>query len=296
MQSPPVSPSVPRAALVVAHPGHELRVYGWTARERPLVCVLTDGSGSAASSRLGAMSELLTELGAAPGPIYGPWTDRELYETLLAGRYERLEEMARALAAALRAAQVATVAGDAAEGFNPGHDLCRLLINAALARLAAEGGGAIESLEFPLDAAPEQTARAGAISERALAEAGAISERPPVPSAGAMPGRPPSADRRLVLDDSTLARKLAAAGRYAGLKSEVEATLARYGPEAFRVEHLRPARRGFDLAAQHPDPPAYERWGERRVAAGSYPEVLRFRRHMAPAAAHLAAFASGGRA
>lgn len=32
-----------RAALVVAHPGHELRVYGWLEQARPRVFVLTDG-------------------------------------------------------------------------------------------------------------------------------------------------------------------------------------------------------------------------------------------------------------
>src|SRR5207302_1404403 len=31
------------SALLVAHPGHELRVHGWLERERPLVFVLTDG-------------------------------------------------------------------------------------------------------------------------------------------------------------------------------------------------------------------------------------------------------------
>ena len=37
-----------RAALVVAHPGHELRVHGWLEVARPVVCVSTDGSGHGA--------------------------------------------------------------------------------------------------------------------------------------------------------------------------------------------------------------------------------------------------------
>jgi hypothetical protein len=96
----PIEPSPRRAALVVAHPGHELRVYGWTARERPLVCVLTDGSGYAAGSRLGGTTALLTALGAAPGPIYGRFTDRELYDLLLVvvlledGRTREMRELA----------------------------------------------------------------------------------------------------------------------------------------------------------------------------------------------------------
>ena len=34
-----------KAALIVAHPGHELRVHHWMELARPLVLVLTDGSG-----------------------------------------------------------------------------------------------------------------------------------------------------------------------------------------------------------------------------------------------------------
>ena len=41
-----------RCALVVAHPGHELRVYGWLALRKPDVYILTDGSGHTGNSRL----------------------------------------------------------------------------------------------------------------------------------------------------------------------------------------------------------------------------------------------------
>ncbi|HEX8245140.1 MAG TPA: hypothetical protein VF541_16635, partial [Longimicrobium sp.] len=46
-------------ALVVAHPGHELRVYGWMERARPLVFVLTDGSGSGSEGRLESTTGVL---------------------------------------------------------------------------------------------------------------------------------------------------------------------------------------------------------------------------------------------
>src|SRR5207253_5484219 len=40
-----VAPALPggRAALVIAHPGHELRVYHWLRLARPSVFILTDG-------------------------------------------------------------------------------------------------------------------------------------------------------------------------------------------------------------------------------------------------------------
>src|SRR4051794_29308473 len=53
-----------RAALVVAHPGHELRVHGWIEAVRPLVHVLTDGSGSSGRSRLESTRRVLGPTGA----------------------------------------------------------------------------------------------------------------------------------------------------------------------------------------------------------------------------------------
>lgn len=271
----PIDPQRPpftrRAALVVAHPGHELRVHGLCERARPLVCVLTDGSGSSSRSRLAATTALLARLGATPGPIYGRLTDRALYAALLAGDHALLTALAAELAAAFSEAGIEVVAGDAAEGFNPGHDLCRLLVNAALAHLAARGGPPIENLEFPLDAAPEM----------------------PEGAAPAPEGPEPAGGCRLVLDDAALARKLAAARAYPGLESEVERALARHGERAFRVERLRPVAYGLDLAPRLHDPPLYERYGAERVAAGRYAEVIRFRRHLVPAAERLRAWAAG---
>ena len=40
-----------RPLLFSAHPGHELRVYGWLKQTKPAVCFLTDGSGADGVSR-----------------------------------------------------------------------------------------------------------------------------------------------------------------------------------------------------------------------------------------------------
>ena len=254
-------PSRPRAALVVAHPGHELRVHGWLERTRPTVFVLTDGSGGGSRSRLAETTALLDRAGAAAGPIYGRWTDRALYGLLLDGRHGEIVDLAAELAAALERERIEVVAGDAAEGFSPAHDLCRLLVDAAVDRLAA-AGQAVDSLEFALDGAPDAATAAT------------------------------TAGVRLVLDDDALARKLAAARAYAGLEGETARALERHGAEAFRVETLRPARRG-PHAPPLPDPPDYERFGEERVAAGRYREVIRFASHLAPVARRLRSFAAG---
>src|SRR6476646_5399321 len=110
-----------RAALVVAHPGHELRVHRWVELARPVVYVLTDGSGHTGRSRLAATSELLARAGARPGPLYGRLADRELYRALLAGDLELFAGLAEELAESLLREEIGIVAGDAVEGFNPGH-------------------------------------------------------------------------------------------------------------------------------------------------------------------------------
>src|SRR5215510_2013386 len=89
-----------RAALVVAHPSHELRIHGWLEQTRPRVCILTDGAGRSGEPRLHRTSEVLLRTGAIPGAIYGRLTDREIYAAILdqdselfAGLVEELAQM-----------------------------------------------------------------------------------------------------------------------------------------------------------------------------------------------------------
>jgi hypothetical protein len=252
------------AALVIAHPGHELRVHGWLELARPRVYVLTDGSGHTGRSRIAASSELVARAGARRGPIFGRLADRELYAALLAGRHELFAGLAEELAEALRAEGTGLVAGDAVEGFNPGHDVTRLVLNAAVARLRA-GGTAIDNLDFPLDGKPGLD---GAAPEKR------------------------AACLRVELDGAALDRKLAAARAYPGLENETANALARHGAAAFQIEWLRRVSYELEIGGLHPDPPFYELHGERQVAAGFYREVLRYRAHVEPLSVHLRALAS----
>lgn len=244
-----------RPVLVIAHPGHELRVFGWLERARPLVFVLTDGSGSRGEARIGSTSAILDQVSARAGPIYGRMSDRAIYAAMLAHDAGCFAALADELAEALLAEGADGVVGDAVEGFNPSHDVCRLLVNAAVRIAARRSGRPIAAFDFPLEAAPD--------SCPADRRAGAI---------------------RLQLDDAALDRKLAAARAYPELQGEVERALRRFGPALFRTECLCPAddtdRYGWDPARV----PYYETYGEERVASGAYDSVLRFRAHMQPIA------------
>ena len=147
------------------------------------------------------------------------------------------------------------IAGYACEGFNPIHDLCRLVIDLALVVAAQRGAASVSSYEFPLEAAPGWRADPHALCWR--------------------------------LDAAQLERKLAAAAGYPELTEEVERALAAHGSAAFAEEWLYPVQPLATLARGWLQRPRYEIFGEQRVAAGHYAQVLRHDEHFAPLARRL---------
>lgn len=248
------------SALVVAHPGHELRVFHWMERTRPLYCCLTEGSGGAASSRMRSTDAVLERVGSTPGPIYGRYSDKEIYRFLLAGRTDVFVALADELADVFVSAAVDAVAGDAVEGFNPSHDICRFVIDGAVALASRRSGRSIGNHDFVLDEAPD-----------------------------ACPEASRHAATWLRLDAAALDRKIDAALQYPELRPEVQAALERFGRGAFAVECLRPATTAPMLDLFDGALPAYERYGEQRVREGRYSEIIRYRQHVLPVRAAIEA-------
>ncbi len=245
-----------RAALVVAHPGHELRLHGWLERVRPDVYVLTDGAGSLGTSRVASTARVISGAGATAGGIFGRWSDRALYAAILDHDHAPFLRLADELAAMLVATDAQHVVGDAAEGYNPGHDACRLVIDCAVART----GLPITRWDFPLVGRPDVAAGPGAIAH-------------------------------LELTPADLDRKMTIAEAYPDLVGEVDHARRTFGVAPFAHECLR--RLEDDAPWEPPDGvvPFYEQFGEYQVAVGAYPRVLRHREHMMPLAAALAAHA-----
>ncbi len=238
-----------KAALVISHPGHEIRVHRWLEIARPQVFILTDGSGRTGRSRLSSTTAVLKKAGASPGSICGRFTDADIYTAILAGKPDAFCALARELADVFLDQKVDGVVGDALEGFNPSHDLCRYIINAAAALVEKETDRALDNHDFLLDGDP-RVFREGCF--------------------------------KTVLDDGELQRKRAAADGYAELKSETETALAKFGEDAFRLECLRPVNGGSAFSEPPEDPPYYERYGEKQVSAGYYKDVIRYRRNIRP--------------
>jgi hypothetical protein len=134
--------------LVVAHPGHELRLFDWMGRERPFVFILSDGSGGAQSSRLGHSVSAIRGAGSTLIEGSGQRSDREWYAAILAGDAAPFRQAADAIAAAALTVHAPLVVSDAADGYNPLHDLCQAVASAAVARVA-RGSKAPEFLVSP---------------------------------------------------------------------------------------------------------------------------------------------------
>jgi len=242
------------ALLVVGHPGHELMVHGWLETARPMVMVLTDGSGHSGVSRLASTAALLARAGATPGSVFGRFTDAELYRALLDQRTDIFARLADEIAGAIVQHQIVLVAGDDAEGFNPTHDVCRLLVDAAVRTARARTGRPVANTAFALMDAPEGAAHVNRRSSTVL-----------------------------TLTDAALARKIEAALAYPEMAGEVSAARSRRGDEAFRLETFRPVPDG-EVWTPGDESPYYERYGRKRVEEGVYSDVIRYDQHLRPLA------------
>jgi hypothetical protein len=157
------------------------------------------------------------------------------------------------LAQAIVANDIRTVVADAIEGYNPTHDLCRYLTNAAVRTAERITDRGIANFDFvlagPPDAAPE------AIRDQCW---------------------------RLQLDEEALTRKRIAAENYPELKDEIEAAISKFGVQLFATELLRPVIAEANLNDDSSDQPYYEIYGENRVKEGHYQEVIRYRQNVLP--------------
>jgi hypothetical protein len=242
-----------RAALVVAHPGHELRLHGWIELANPLVCILTDGSGHSGQSRLESTTRLLARLGNRRGSIYGRFKDVEMYTAILAGNFGLFIELAEELGEAFVRDAVEYVVGDAIEGYNPIHDLCRSVINTAVDLANRGETNRIANFDFLVIGLPD-------LSSDEFR----------------------SREVWLRLDEGALARKLEAAKSYLELRDDVGKMIDEVGSASFRFEALRPVISAVGTNGLTQEPPFYERYGAKKVSEGYYRHVIRYREHILP--------------
>jgi hypothetical protein len=237
--------------LLIAHPGHELRVLQWVVHTRPQVVMLTHGDGSIGQPRLADSRVLLERLGAS---VRSDWleavSDQQVYQAML-GRVESpLPAWLDQLFDACWAAGITTVVADAVEGYNPSHDICRVLANRLAGRLA-EAGRQVLNLEVPLVGHPCDPVR--------------------------------QSEARVVvhLTPEQTEWKLSQMRDYARrcspvLEGEVQKMIDDFGVATFATECLYDAvRTPYEDGRCPEEKPFFERAGEVRHAAGVYKDVIR---------------------
>jgi len=233
------------AALVVAHPGHELRLFRWLERERPTVFVLTDGSGRSGRSRLDSTRAVLAATGCASGSIMGRFTDEAIYRAIVDRDVDGIAAVTLELSDAIARGGFQSVVADAIELYNPAHDLCAAMTSLAVVRASRMTGRAIERFAYAVVSA--------------LGDGLTI-----------------------VLDDDAFRRKMEMAHRYDDLAVDVDELTARVGVDALRREVFTPIDPNAELPDEPPEKPYFETRGEEQVAAGKYATVLRYREHFLP--------------
>lgn len=248
-------PSAP-AALVVAHPGHELRLFHWLELERPVVFVLTDGSGRSGQSRVASSLAVLEATRSTAGSIMGRFTDREIYAAMIGGEIGSVLRATLDLAGSLAESGVRSIVADALEFYNPTHDLCSVVAGLAAVRAAEMTDREIRRYEYAVTAVPGDGAE-------------------------------------IELDDQTFARKMALAHQYEDIAADIEELIRNVGRDSLRREVLTPMAASATLPEPRTKP-YYEVRGEEQVAAGRYATVLRHRRHFLPFVASLSAAMSSG--
>jgi hypothetical protein len=266
-----------RCAALFAHPGHELVIHGWVEQTRPMVALLTDGSGTTGRSRVDSTTRVLDAAGSIPAKQYGRYTDARCYQALLERDGDFFIEVAEDLAEDLVRHRIEVVVADAAEGWNPVHDIWRSVVNVAVSLAEARGRREIQNFDFLLFG-----------SHRTAASC------------------MPPGSLVLMLNEVSYRRKVDVGSSYAELHAEVHAAFhgttagivpsralsaeldARLGglnAEAYRFELLRRVSR--DEPAAVTTPLVYELYGEMLVARERYKEVIRYDQHLLPIEAEL---------
>jgi hypothetical protein len=247
-----------KTALVVAHPGHELRLATWVGRIQPVVFIIAKGARSGRSeARIQASRALVLELGGTPAEPFGLAFDAEIYGWIMTGDITMFARVADDLRDAFVAQGTTTVVTDSWQNYNPVHDLTHALARVAAAEAAARLGRRVEVLDYP-------------VVPHALAHAEIGSEH-----------------SRIALSAAEVATKMALAAQFPEIVEDVRLLSETAGRGAFDVESLHHPKGLRSLMCTPGHPPLYELYGEERVKRGVYADVLRWS-HMEPIVTMLA--------
>jgi hypothetical protein len=240
-----------RAALVIAHPAHEIRLHHWMKRARPATYILTSGSRSGNDrTRLEASAKVIELAGAQYVDHWGAMQDKTLYRQILDGDASHLVTLTRLLADNLIAFDASIVVTDSWQEYNVAHDLTHVITRRAAALAANSLGRALPVVDYPV--VPYRLVP-NAVKGDTLLD--------------------------LRLNDQECALKDAAVRSIPLIAQEVDEIVAAEGADAFSAEQFNAPLPLRALTPGRVGKPYYEEFGEQRVRSGVYMDVIRAR-HM----------------
>lgn len=229
------------SALIIGHAGHELKVLKFIQLFRPLVFVLTDGSGTNGVSRIESTRKIVEYFGCRVSPVFGYFTDTQIYEHILTGTTGPFVELRNKIQRLLIAHDIDTVFGDACEGFNPSHDLCRYMINNCVSRIAQlPPYKTISNYDFLLSSFE------------------------------------PQGHFKITLDENDKQSRDALINAYPEIKHEIELA-KKHAPDesVFNYESIRKVT-DVSLKKWTTDAPFYETYAQKKIREGKYSSIITF--------------------
>lgn len=231
-------------ALIIAHPGHELLIYKWLKNNPCRVYIFSDGSGSANEARIHKSIELLNNIGSVKSDSIESIPDKALYQKVLNKESDFFINIAERIYSELILTNVDIIIGDRMEGFNPIHDICRMLINSVAARLDKKN---LKNYSFSLENLSSES----------------------------------EAFESIILSDEEFEEKLNAANNYHELDSESVRLRSKFQDEVFKTEKLL-LEKPENLDESSYVNPYYESFGKRQIEKGVYKDLITYKDHLFP--------------
>jgi hypothetical protein len=236
-----------RAALVVAHPAHEMRVLQWLSTTKARAHILTQGSRSGTdTSRRRASEQLIASCGGQVADWGGAW-DRDLYQFVLKGDAAPFVSWTQELAEDFIRREVDLVVTDAWQYYNVAHDLTHVMARLAADRASQVLGRPIAFLDYLV--VPDELT----------------------------PDAPPARQVAVLqLNERETAAKRAAVARVSDVAGEAAEIEEVEGADSYAREVFREPQSLAVLLETPREKPLYEQFGEQRVQSNIYFNVIRW--------------------
>lgn len=134
-------------AMVFAHPAHELFVFGSVLRFQPDILFLSRGYRTGSLSGNESLQQVLQEFGFRGRVTVLPHEEGEIFARYLCGDFTWFAKLRDQVADWLSGVRPGTLFSDAYEHYNSAHDLCPLIVEAAVRKLPFRPE---RRLEFPM--------------------------------------------------------------------------------------------------------------------------------------------------